>query len=69
MKMADKVIQLLNENEEAKRFNKLWKEQTEKHGLTEDEKADAEIMKMCIILLNNKEAMDIMAEEAYNSLK
>ena len=69
MTTSDKVIQLLNENEQAKRFNKMWNEQTEKFGLTEEEKKNAEMMKMYIILLNNKEAIDIMAEEAYYELR
>ena len=69
MTTSDKVIQLLNENEQAKRFNKMWNEQTEKFGLAEEEKKNAEMMKMYIILLNNKEAIDIMAEEAYYELR
>lgn len=66
MTVSDKVIEILNQDEKAKKLNTLFIETANKQGLQGEELEDARQTFLMMLIANSPEAMQVMAEETYN---
>lgn len=69
MTTIDKVMEILNNSEESKRLNRMWKECEDKANLTEEERQQSGLLKMHFIIYQNKEAYNALAEGIYHDLR
>jgi hypothetical protein len=65
MTVSQKVIELLNKDEQAKRMNTLFNETAAKQGLTGSELENARQTFLMMLIAKNPEAMSLMANEVW----
>lgn len=65
MTVSEKVIEILNQDETAKKMNTLFIKAAESQGLTGNELEGAREAFMMMLISKNEEAMMVMAEYAY----
>jgi hypothetical protein len=65
MTVSEKVVAILNEDESAKKMNKLFNEAAEKQGLEGEELEGARQAMLMMLISNNPVAMQVMASETY----
>lgn len=66
MTVSDKVINILNQDEKAKKLNTMFNETAAKQGLKGSELENARQTFLMMLISKNPEAMQVMAEEVYN---
>jgi hypothetical protein len=66
MTVSQKVMEILNNDQSAKRMNKAFNEAAERQGLTGRELEGAREAMLMMLISNNTEAMRVMAQEVYN---
>jgi hypothetical protein len=66
MTVSDKVMEILNNDESAKKMNTVFIEAAERQGLTGKELEGAREAFIMMMIANNPEAMNVMATEVYN---
>jgi hypothetical protein len=66
--MSEKIIALLNEDEQARLFLKRFEEAAESEGMIGEEYAEARKTILMMAIANNPEAMSIMANEIYETI-
>jgi hypothetical protein len=65
MTISNKVIEILNKDEAAKKMNKAFNEAAERQGITGEEYNKAKQSFLMMMIANNPEAMEVMAREVY----
>lgn len=65
---SQKVIEILNSSERSRKLNGIFEERIAQCQLTEEEKSRLREFKMMFITLDNKEALQVIAESLYNEL-
>lgn len=65
MTVSQKVIDLLNQDEKAKKLNTLFNETATKQGLTGSELENARQTFLMMLIAKNPEAMKLMANEVW----
>lgn len=63
--MTDKVLEILNRDERAKRLNTIFLETAKKENLSETEYQSAREAFLMMMIAGNKEAMAEMAKEVW----
>jgi inorganic pyrophosphatase/exopolyphosphatase len=65
MTVSNKVIEILNKDAKAKEMNKAFNEAAERQGLTGEEFNKAKESFLMMMIANNPEALQVMAQEVY----
>jgi hypothetical protein len=66
MTISTKVIEILNNDEATKKMHTAFNEAAERQGLTGETYNKAKETFLMMMIANNPEAMQVMAEEVYN---
>jgi hypothetical protein len=67
--MSEKIIEILNRDEKARKLNKSFLEACERQGLSAQEIIKARETFLMMMIANNPEAMKVMAQELYSELR
>ena len=66
--MTKQIIEILNQNEEAKAIKKMFEERMAAVELTEEEETKARELMMMLAIKKSPEVMRLMAKQAYTEL-
>ena len=66
--MTNQIIEILNQNEEAKAIKKMFEERMAEVELTEEEETKARELMMMLAIKKSPEVMRLMAKQAYAEL-
>ena len=66
--MTKQIIEILNQNEEAKAIKKMFEERIAEVELTEEEETKARELMMMLAIKKSPEAMRLMAKQVYAEL-